>query len=368
MPSGTVTNTSMSPTKAASLGLALLLLVVLGACGGSEEPDAERSEQTDAERAGGSASNPSTPGINRPREIAFIRHEGVDRSADIYLINANGSDQINLTGTPELSEGDPAWSPDGQWIAFRIAFGRPTGQGIDGHADEGIYVMNADGSDVIRLTDTPEIDGSPAWSPDGKRIAFSRARARGGYSAEIYVMNADGSDVTRLTETPSSYEGSPAWSPDGRRILFTREYQVKHDPPVGIYVMEADGEEPTLLTRGPEFDDVIPASPTFSPNGKLIAFLGLRKGAATHLVWVMNADGSDAAPLENRARTGLDGSAPAWSPDGRRIAYAGESERCCGIHVMNADGSGQTPLIPLTAKTMNDSSPDWSPASRNGGS
>ena len=111
------------------------------------------------------------------------------------------------------SDYSPAWSPDGQRIAF-VSF-------RDGNYE--IYVMNADGSEITRLTDTSRyaarvFDGSPAWSPDGQRIAFQSDRD-GNY--EIYVMYADGSAPTRLTD--GSDNGNPVWSPDGQRIAFTSD-------------------------------------------------------------------------------------------------------------------------------------------------
>ena len=106
-----------------------------------------------------------------------------------------------------------------------------------------IYVMNADGTGVARLTNHPESDGSPNWSPDGRQIVFTSSRTG---DSEIYVMNADGSDVTRLTDNPRS-DWLPDWSPDGRRIVFQRPVPRDGDWENGwdfaIYVMNADGSD-----------------------------------------------------------------------------------------------------------------------------
>jgi Tol biopolymer transport system component len=106
----------------------------------------------------------------------------------------------NLTNTG--SDYGPAWSPDGKKVAF--------GSNRSGHSD--LYVMNADGSGVTQLTADTATEGRPAWSPDGKKIAFGRT-PRDLVAWELYVMNADGSGVTQLTTNNGSVDPKPAWSP-----------------------------------------------------------------------------------------------------------------------------------------------------------
>jgi len=122
-----------------------------------------------------------------------------DGNSEIYITNADGSGQVNLTSSASSNEFHPAWSPDGLKIAFR--------SNRDG--SQQIYVMNADGSELTRLTNNPANDFDPAWSPDGTRIAFATDR-RGAY--EIYVMNADGSEQVNITNHPG-WERYPAWRP-----------------------------------------------------------------------------------------------------------------------------------------------------------
>ena len=125
-----------------------------------------------------------------------------------YVMNADGSE---VTPFNNNRGSDPTWSPDGQRIAFTSYRDR----------NHEIYVMNADGSGVARLTDNDAADWDPAWSPDGQRIAFYSDRDDGNNRSDgdydIYVMNADGSGVARLTDNGAS---DLAWSPDGERIAF----------------------------------------------------------------------------------------------------------------------------------------------------
>ena len=169
---------------------------------------------------------------------------------DILVMNADGSDVTQLTNRPGV-DGAPDWSPDGTRIAFESF--------RDGNY--AIYVMNADGSSLRRLTsDAESSHRAPAWSPDGTRIAFHSYRAGGHDIAgthDIYVMNADGSRVINLTNSPWADDDSPNWSADGTRIAFESNRLGNAD----IYIMDADGMGLTILTRHIATD----SHPVFSP-------------------------------------------------------------------------------------------------------
>lgn len=255
-----------------------------------------------------------------------------DGDNDIYVMRADGSDQVNLTNSVGDDYG-PVWSPDRSRIAFDTYRDDPRGY------EEEVYVMNADGSGQINLTHSPGDDYKAKWSPDGTRLAFFSNRD-GNY--EVYVMNADGSNQTNLTNSPSD-EGDFVWSPDGSKILFINSETGNAD----IYVMNADGSGKTNLTNtaGDEY------GATWSPDGSKIAFES-RQSAQIHLI---NPDGSGLVNLSNNATANY---RPTWSPDGSKIAFESYQDGNFEIYVMKADGSDQTRL---TNYPGTDYVPHWSP-------
>jgi TolB protein len=187
--------------------------------------------------------------------------------------------------------------------------------------------MNADGTGQTRLTNDAAVDRSPAWSPDGSKVAFESRRDG---NAEIYVMNADGSGQTNLTNSAGS-DASPAWSPDGTTLAF----ESSRDGLAEIYLMDADGFGVTALTA----DAGNNITPAWSPDGTKLAFASTRAGNLD--VYIMNADGTGATNL-TASRTAE--RAPAWSPDGSKLAFEGVADSDLDVYVVNADGSGRTNL------------------------
>jgi len=162
-------------------------------------------------------------------------------SAEIYVVNADGTGLINLTNHAS-DDTRPDWSPDGTLIAFQS----------NRHGNPEIYVMHADGSDGTnprRLTVSPGPDAAPDWSPDGLRIAFQSSRNG---NAEIYVMNADGTLPTRLTNFAGA-DAKPSWSPNGKMIAFHREVASFLETHNQLFTMNADGSGVTTISTPTPF-------------------------------------------------------------------------------------------------------------------
>ena len=285
----------------------------------------------------------------------------------------------------------PAWSRDGRTIVF-VSW-------RDGNGE--VYAMDADGSGPRNLTQNPAKDVRPAWSPDGRTIAFVSRRDG---NSEVYVMNADGSGKRNLTRDRAS-DDYPTWSPDGRRIAFLRGRLYSNNPgrPRRAPLLrlpplcrerrrqrapQADAQPDVSLSAGlvtGRADDLLRAlsrqdrrersaeAPVHPVDRRLVARRAadrLREhGQRPAAVWrccpssssdiyVMNADGSGSRRLTHKAGYN---SAPAWSPDGRRIVFQSTRDGNREIYVMNADGSGKRNL---TRHPARDGRPSWSPDGR----
>jgi TolB protein len=286
----------------------------------------------------------------------------------LFVMNTDGSGITRLTNGAGSADLGPAWSPDGR----RIAFARFTTDGPSSGTYD-IYTMTADGSGVTRLTDVLPVSssGSPyqgddvgaQWSPDGSKIAFWGGSTDAG-TGDLFVANADGTGVRRIVEVDYFGVSVPqsdrvAWSPDGARIAFPDGFGA-------IDVVNADGSGAARLTSGYDGYD---SSPAWSPDGTKIAVQRYTSCTATGgaqpcdipTLYVMLADGSGATRLTEYAAYW-----PTWSPDGSKLAFHGRRPGDgdgWDIYSVNADGSNVTRLT-FTPGWGADAEyqPAWSPA------
>jgi Tol biopolymer transport system component len=235
-------------------------------------------------------------------KIAFVSDR--DGNDEIHVMNADGSNQTNLTNSPKM-DWYPDWSPDGKKIIFG-SYTHP--RNPDDEDDEDIYIMNADGTEVKRLTNTsPGWSDFASWSPDGTKIVYLSVDPVD--NCEIYIINVDGTDKTNLTNHPD-IDGYPSWSPDGTKIAFNHEFFRGEKAVCNIFVMNPDGTNRVQLTKQSTIHEPIGGGvPRWSPDGKKIVFqAGEKKGNG---VYTMNADGTNRVFLTDGA--GHDWYA-AWSP------------------------------------------------------
>jgi TolB protein len=282
-----------------------------------------------------------------------IAYEG---GLGIFVANPDGSEARQLTENAEREDTFPAWSSDGRRIAFVGA--RRQGQ-VPARGAEEIYVMNADGSDERRLTENDVQDVSPRWIPDGRIVFLSCAERRDEFPrCSLVAIRADGSGREELARL--GYAGSFDVSRDGRLVVYAELEGQSHYQHFELYVMDLHGADRRRLTANGAGD----ASPTWSPDGKKIAFVSNRAESApclfhdctgsTNELYVMDADGGDVMRLTETPHD--EGGLVSWSPDGTRIVYSrildegAERE----VFVVNADGSCPTKLPLEPWSTMMD--------------
>jgi len=288
---------------------------------------------------GGTGAAPLPVRITAIREgaIAFTRDQG--SGPRVYVLNRDGSGGTPLFA-PGRSQGSPAWSPDGRRMAFDIGCGS---------SRSAAYVVAPYGGKRVDRAIPKAVDGcAPTWSPGGRLIAFEGLH---GGRQDIWVSRIDGSAAHRLTDDPA-IDAHPSWSPDGRRIVFASDRSGDSD----LYVMDADGAHAHVLYAGPAAD----LGPVWSPDGRWVAFATADEdgcaveddGCSIHL-WVVRADGSGARQVTKGDGHDLD---PSWSLDGARLAFASDRDGDFDLYVVDVEGGD---VEQVTNDAGADRTPSW---------
>lgn len=265
---------------------------------------------------------------------------------EIFILSTtSGSTPVRLNaGNVSRS---PSASPDGNRIAFYVAQFE-----LNGDRTDDIFAVDRNGMNMRQLTREPGYDGDPAWSPAGDRIAYRRIEPGTGRGA-VWVMNADGSQKMKLTGDLPATEtaGAPAWSADGSRIAFITTWS--GDPGWGstLWIMNADGSGKRRLIAAGEAGD---RDPTWSPDGSSIAFI--RAYGDDTDITIVSVDSGELVRLSLPGQQ----EGPAWSPDGRHIAYWRHVgfEASAAIYTVRANGTNVRlhTLLPAWADAYD---PSW---------
>jgi TolB protein len=285
--------------------------------------------------------------------------EDSDGFEQTWVANKDLSDQVKLT-SESASSGWAVWKPGGAKLAFDSDRADP--DLTDSEAINDVFTMNPDGSGIVKLTDSEDFSGDPGWSPDGSKIAFASDRRNGAERREIHVMDADGTNVRRLTTLPEKavLDSQPRFSPDGRRLVFTRFISEDHPEESALFTMRVAGGELKQLTPwGMGAGDA-----DWSPDGAKIAFEAFPEYGTYGDIFTIDADNGQQLNNLTDNELGVGGSSdPVWSADGTKILFVSKhsfsDESGIGLATMNPDG---TDRHHISSNPEDEHQPDWETA------
>jgi TolB protein len=312
----------------AKVSCSALALTITAACGGSSP--AQKPAPSGA---------PSSPANATTIDLSSLRGRivfsgGPGQSEDVYIVNADGSGLHRLTRDPQ-ADFDPALSPDGNHVAYRH-------QDQEDSSTE-VWVVRDGGSGAHNVSHQAGADWGPNWSPDGRVVWNCQRDLDFGFQA--CVANADGTGL-KVIHPEGAWVEYPAWSPDGTKVAFMGQEPGASgsDPNYNVFVMNADGSDVRRLTDAPGED----GWPAWSPDGTRITFSTTRSDCRNahgpdcrstgdvgpfEELWIMNADGSDQHRLSSSF-----GQFSSWSPDGFYVVFSP------GLSVIRPDGTGQVSI------------------------
>ena len=291
-----------------------------------------------------------------PKAVQIAYMSTWDGEADIYAMDTEGLVQINLTHDKTVgwrTDSEPAWSPDGQWVAFQRSYDKAPGS-----AGSQLYLVRSDGSGLHALTASTGVavaDTHPTWSPDGDTIVFSSNRTG---HFELYSIKATGGGLARLTSTKAGVDNlEPAWSPDGSAIAFVRSIKSTNAPATASIhsLFLTTGRTYRLTSPGVGQGDFQPA---WSASSDLIAFESDRVG--TEDVYVIDRKGNG---LVRVTRSKSNEHHPTWAPTGRKIALISDRTGATEIYTLDVPLPGSvvppTDMKQLTFDKAFKANPAW---------
>ncbi|MGD9489169.1 MAG: Tol-Pal system beta propeller repeat protein TolB [Calditrichaceae bacterium] len=260
-------------------------------------------------------------------KIVFTVAKGQAKEIAIIDFDGHGVSQLTHNNSLNLS---PAWSPDGKQIAYTSYMsGRPE-----------LLIQNIGDGKLYRMSKLQGLYSAPAWSPDGKKIALTITQNG---NAEIYSLDVKDGSLRRLTNHPA-IDSSPTWAPNGREIAFTSDRSGNPQ----IYLMDAMGGNVRRLTFEGKYND----SACWSPRGDFIAFVSREDGGFQ--IYTIDINGSQLRRITVGSGNHEN---PVWSPDGLKLAFAMGSGMRWDIYMVNWDGSNMRAVT----SGGNNASPRWSP-------